>query len=154
MITECEGYALVLSELRTQIIAILRELPADLLNSRPINLDSHEANSLAVLASHVAGAEYHWICEVVGQDEWTRNRPDEFATEAKDARGLIAKIEQTAAASEWVLGSLTARDLLGERVLDGRTFAVRWCILHAIEHMALHLGHMQLSRQLLVAQDR
>jgi hypothetical protein len=28
---------------------------------------------------------------------------------------------------------------------------VRWCILHVIEHIAQHLGHMQLTRQLWLA---
>ena len=149
MITECEGYARLLTELRGQIIEILREVPAEHLNTRPLNLDSHEANSLAVLASHIAGAEYHWISEVVGQREWTRNRPDEFATDVSDASDLIAKIEQTADASEAVLNQLTERDLLGERERGDRTFPVRWCILHAIEHMALHLGHMQLTTQII-----
>ena len=151
MITECEGYARLLTELRTQIIDILREVPADQLNARPIEGDSHETNSLAVLASHVAGAEYHWLSEVVGQGEWVRNRPDEFVENVKDASGLINKIEQTAAASEKVLSSLTERDLLGERERGGRTFPVRWCILHAIEHTALHLGHMQLTHQMIMS---
>ena len=110
MITECEGYTRVLTELRSQILDILREVPAEKLNSRPLDLDSHEANSLAVLASHVAGAEYHWISEVVGQGEWVRHRPDEFATEVSDATGLIKKIEMAAAASEETLASLTERD--------------------------------------------
>jgi hypothetical protein len=29
-----------------------------------------------------------------------------------------------------------------------RTIPVRWCLLHALDHTALHLGHMQLTYQL------
>jgi hypothetical protein len=29
-----------------------------------------------------------------------------------------------------------------------RVIPVRWCILHVIDHTALHLGHMQLTYQL------
>ena len=29
-----------------------------------------------------------------------------------------------------------------------KTFSVGWCLTHALEHTALHLGHIQLTRQL------
>jgi hypothetical protein len=34
------------------------------------------------------------------------------------------------------------------RQARGREVPVRWCILHVVDHTALHLGHMQLTYQL------
>ncbi len=31
---------------------------------------------------------------------------------------------------------------------DGREYTVAWALFHALEHTALHLGQMQLTRQL------
>ena len=38
--------------------------------------------------------------------------------------------------------------------LDAREFTVAWCLLHALEHSAVHLGHMQIVRQLWEMSDR
>ena len=152
MLAECAGYAEVLDRLRQEIITLLQSAPAGSLNERPLDNDSHETNSLAVLASHTAGAEYEWIVQVAGGRERTRHRPDEFVATADTAQTLIDKINRTAEASNAVLAALTEADLAAEKERGDRTFGVRWSILHAIEHTALHLGHMQLTQQLLAAQ--
>ena len=43
---------------------------------------------------------------------------------------------------------LTAADLDSTRQARDRMVPMRWAILHAIEHTALHLGHMQITYQL------
>ena len=150
MLAECTCYEQILAGLRGEVIDILREFPAGLLNRRPLDDESHETNSLAVLCSHIAGAEYEWIGQVVGGLPKTRHRPDEFVATATDATSLIANLERSGATSNEVLANLSAADLDEERERGGRRFNVRWCILHAIEHTALHLGHIQLTRQLLL----
>jgi ankyrin repeat protein len=52
--------------------------------------------------------------------------------------------------SRGVLEQLTLQDLAALRVSprDGQEFTVAWCLAHALEHMAVHLGHMQIMRQL------
>ena len=49
-----------------------------------------------------------------------------------------------------MLEGLALPDLEATRVSprDGRTFTVVWCLAHALEHTALHLGHIQVTRQL------
>ena len=153
MLAECANYEQLLSGLRGEVIAILREFPADLLNQRPLHDESHETNSLAVLSSHIAGAEYEWIGQVVGGLPQTRHRPDEFVATAANAAPLIAALERSGATTREVLANLSAAALEEERERGGRQFGVRWCILHAIEHTALHLGHIQLTRQLLLADE-
>ena len=49
-----------------------------------------------------------------------------------------------------VLGRLALEDLEMPRISprDGREFMVGWALAHALEHTVLHLGHIQITRQL------
>jgi len=67
MLPEIEQYLHTLDDLRNQVAAIIRDLPADGLNWRPsLPVGADPTNSLAVLAVHVAGAEHFWIAECIG----------------------------------------------------------------------------------------
>ncbi len=139
----------LLDDQRQQVIDLLRDLPVDALNWRPLpDADGHATNSLAVLAVHIAGAEHYWIAETLGGLPSTRNREAEFHTEVTGADPLIARLQTVADETRTVLSALTA-ERLGESVpVREREAPVRWCILHAIDHAAVHLGHMQLTYQL------
>jgi len=125
-------------------------LPAEGLNWRPLSgSDLHITNSLAVLATHVAGAEHFWIAEVVGGRPATRNRAAEFETESADLNELLVIIENTAKETRAVFSELSEKTLEEDRLVEGKTVPVRWAIMHVVDHTALHLGHMQITRQLL-----
>lgn len=148
--SEVQQYLDFLNDLRGQIRTIVTLVPADALNWRPLAGpdDDHTTNSLAVLAAHVAGSEHHWIAEVVGRHPPTRDRPAEFRTEAHDSTSLLARLDEVGQETAAVLTHLDAADLDSIRELDGRVVPVHWAILHAIEHLALHLGHAQMTYQL------
>lgn len=149
MSTESENYLERIEDLRGQIARLVSELPVDALNWRPIERDDdHATNSLAVLVAHCAGAEHHWIAEVVGGRPATRHREAEFATVATSAAELLSLLEKTALETKDVFSKLNDADLDGIRLTEGRTVQVRWGILHVIDHTSLHLGHMQITRQL------
>lgn len=145
---EITQYLTMINDLRDEVITLLRPLPPAALSWRPLQSDDHSTNSLAVLAAHVAGAEHYWIGEFIGQLPATRNRDAEFMTTAETAATLIAQLEAVAAETNSVLPSLDAATLDSSRVARHREIPVRWAILHAIDHTALHLGHMQLTVQL------
>ena len=146
MLSELDNYVQRIEDLRGQAGDLIADLPAQALNWRPSGDEA--TNSLAVLAAHIAGAEHFWIAEVVGGSPPTRDRDAEFATQAADASQLVRILENTGAETGGVFATLTTADLDGTRQARGRTMAVRWCILHVIDHTALHLGHMQLTYQL------
>jgi len=149
MNSEITSYLELIEELRGQVGRIVADLPAEALNWRPVAGEGdHATNSLAVLAAHVAGSEHFWIYEVVGQGPATRDRPAEFVTVAGEAAELVARLAKTGEETRQTVGALTAGSLDENRSLEEHTFSVRWCILHVIEHTALHLGHMQLTYQL------
>lgn len=146
MLSELDNYLQRIEDLRGQVRDLIADLPAEALNWRPIEGD--ETNSLAVLATHVAGAEHFWIGEVIGGRPTTRHRDAEFAIRVCDASELIRLLEQTGTETHQVLADLSPADLDGGREVRGHTVPVRWALLHVIDHTALHLGHMQLTYQL------
>ena len=149
MLSELDSYLQLIEDLRGQVRGLVAGLPAEALNWRPIEgVDEHAANSLAVLAAHVAGAEHFWIAEVIGGRPTTRDRDAEFRLEVADTSELLRRFDAVQVETREVFSTLTAADLEGTRGAGGKTISVRWGILHVIDHTALHLGHMQITYQL------
>ena len=149
MLPEVANYLDRIDDLRKQVREVITTVPAEALNWRPIEGDDdHATNSLAVMAAHAAGAEHHWIAEVIGRQPATRQRELEFKTVAAGASSLVEKLAKNAEVSRQILSALNEDDLAGSREVDEHTVPVRWAILHVIDHTALHLGHMQITYQL------
>ncbi len=135
-----------LEELHHELNHALEDLPAEALNWSP----QAEMNSLAVLAAHTAGAERYWIGDVIASDDSRRDRAAEFRTQAASAAGLIERLEAALAHSRNVLAQLTLGSLDEKRLAprDRREVTVAWALAHALEHTAMHLGQMQIMRDL------
>ena len=136
-----------LEELHQDMHRALEGLPQDALDWVP----GKEMNSLCILASHTAGAERYWIGDVVAQDNSNRHRPDEFVAQGKSAAELQQTLAHVLAHSRGVLETLTLDDLTRECIPPNHpdhTFSVGWALAHALEHTAVHVGHMQIIRQL------
>ncbi|NJN82779.1 MAG: DUF664 domain-containing protein [Caldilineaceae bacterium] len=110
--------------------------------------DAHELNSLAVLATHVAGAERFWIHEVIDRQPALRDRDAEFGAVASDSEQLRQRLAATGDETQRVFDGLTLAGLDATRTVRDKIVPVRWAILHVIDHTALHLGHMQITYQL------
>jgi hypothetical protein len=144
-----------LNELRGQVKGVLEGLAPEALDWQPIQGEGELAtNSLTVLATHLAGSETYWIREVVARQPIQRNRDAEFLTKKVGPSDLKARLDSAAAATAEVLSALKEGQMEEERNHRGRKVTVRWSILHVFEHTALHLGHMQLTRQLWLARSR
>ncbi len=149
MPAELAAYLQMIEDLRGQVRDLIAGLPSEALNWRPLDgSEEHATNSMAVLAAHVAGAEHFWIGEEVGRLPPSRDRDAEFATQAGGAAELVDLLEQVGEETRRIFSSLSDADLDGTREVRDRVIPVRWCILHVIDHTALHLGHMQLTYQL------
>ena len=59
-------------------------------------------------------------------------------------------LDQSGRETREVFAALDETELDGTRQVEGRMVPVRWAILHVIYHTALHLGHMQITYQLLM----
>ncbi|MGH8629266.1 MAG: DinB family protein [Burkholderiales bacterium] len=109
-----------------------------------------DMNSLAVLAVHTVGAQRYWIGDVAGRDPLGRDRAAEFRAGGLDATALIARLDAALAHSRTMLEGLTLSELEALRPASGygREVTVAWALAHALAHTAVHVGHMQIVRQL------
>ncbi len=107
-------------------------------------------NSIGALVVHLTGAERYWIGDVAGRDPSGRDRAAEFRARGLDEAELKRRLDGSLAYARGLLEGLTLQDLDAARVSprDGREFTVAWCLAHALEHTAIHLGHIQIIRQL------
>jgi hypothetical protein len=149
MLTELDSYRHRIIHLHEWLIELTADLSAEALNWIPFEMaEQHEANSLAVLTAHITGTEHFWMAEVVDRQSATRKREMEFAYQANSAADVIQMIEKTASETMDVLSRLSNSDLDDTRQVGERIVYVRWAITQAIEHTALHFGHMQMTFQL------
>ena len=108
-------------------------------------------NSLAVLVTHASGAERYWMGDVAaGAKATTRDRDAEFRVRDLEAAALQDRLDEVWKVSRDVLDRLAVYDLEAVRTAprDRREVTVAWALWHTLEHTAIHLGHMQLVRQL------
>ncbi|MBX0331071.1 DinB family protein [Oscillochloris sp. ZM17-4] len=157
MSDETIAYARTFGQIIDDLIATLTGLDDAALNA-PIDLD--EANTMAALATHTIGAGAFWTLVLVGGQRIPRDRPAEFRAVASGPE-LIARLQAWRAALDALLPDLPEAALgltpsppaeYGfTPVRNGELLTGRACILHAIEHSAMHLGHLQLTRQLVLA---
>lgn len=135
-----------LADMHSSIERTIIDLPDEALVWSP----GRDMNTLSVLVVHTLGSERYWIGEVAGQEPSGRVRAAEFETQGMSAAELLEKARKTLAHSRSVLNRLTASDFEVVREVgeNGRRLTVAWAVLHALEHTALHVGHIQLTRQL------
>ncbi len=109
-----------------------------------------EMNSFAVLVTHLAGSERFWIGDMAGQDDSGRVRSEEFAVTGLAEADLVKRLDESLAHSHQVLANLLLTDLdkVYESSVHRDSFRVSWSLLHNLEHVALHVGHMQIMRQM------
>ena len=152
MVSEGAQFARVLERIARDVMQQLDGLPDDVLN-RPVSL--LDANTLYALA----GATESWAVQTATGRDAGRNRLAEFHASGEGA-ALIARYERLIAAVHDALDNLPDTALNGIPPQPpaeyrstgglGDTLTLRDCLLHAVEHAALHQGHIQITRQLIV----
>ncbi len=114
------------------------------------------ANTIYQLGVHVAGSARWWVITNTGGTDFHRNRPAEFTATGtgdhvrSDLELLIRQVEEH-------LAALDADELDLPGSIEGAGMS-NWTgplplsrrdgVLHAVEHTAVHLGHIQLTRQI------
>jgi uncharacterized damage-inducible protein DinB len=109
-----------------------------------------DLNTLGVLLAHTFGAERFWIGDVAGREPSGRARAAEFETRGRSAESYIEQSRAVLAHSRSILGRLKPEALAEERTgpPSDRVVTAAWAVLHALEHTALHAGHIEITRQL------
>lgn len=122
------------------------DLPDEALNWKP----GADLNSIAVIMAHTAGAWRYWVGDVAGDMPSDRDRAEEFETRNVSAAEMLERLHAALETSREVLEQLDP-SRLGEIRTSGlhdKQRTVGWAIIHALEHTALHTGHIQITRQL------
>ena len=114
-----------------------------------------DMNSLAILAAHIAGAERYWMGDHLMGEASGRVRDDEFSTSGSTVDALSQQLDAALKYSRDAFDRLT-QDQLGEirkSPRGDREFTVAWIIASVLRHAALHLGHMEVTRQLVLSRS-
>jgi hypothetical protein len=155
MLKEVQAYLTKLGDLRNQAKSLLDGLPAEALDWRPIRGEGELAtNSLAVIAVHLAGSQTFWMKEIIGRTPIQRDREAEFATKGISTADLQAKLDTAGKIAEEILSPLTESQMEEGRKFRDKPITVRGGVLQVIDHVAQHIGHMQLTRQLWMAKSQ
>ncbi len=107
-------------------------------------------NSICVLIIHAIGAERYWIGDVVLEDASARIREKEFEAQGLSQADLQERITRTDEYTKNALAQLSLPELekIHKSPRNDREFTSIWAISHALEHLALHTGQIQLTAQL------
>ena len=154
MDAEIETYSKYIRKQIADMQVALRGLNEEQLNRR---LDVPGANSGYVIATHVFGNARAWVLGIVCGQTLRRDRPGEFASRGtygeltQPAHALSADIEKALAALEPTRLDerlVPSQELWGE----GEPYEVsrREALAHVLEHASMHLGQIQLTRDLVV----
>jgi len=135
-----------LEELHRDILHKIDDLPVQALDWSP----GEDIPSLGALVAHIIGAERYWIGDVAGGIPSDRDRDAEFNARGVDVATLISRVQELEIFEKGLLSKISTLDLESICISPrtGRRFSVGWALLHALEHTAIHLGHIQILHQL------
>ncbi len=135
-----------LAWLHDQAKAIVRSLDQPQLDWTP----APGWNSIAQLVAHTAYSERYWIGEVVGGAVVDQERTAAFAVVGLEAAMLCDLLDNALTQSERALNGLAPAALECEfTVGPAGPVTVMGPLAHALEHTALHTGHIELTRDFL-----
>ncbi len=153
MNAEISLYAAELRRLLDKLAASVEGLEEAQLNWRP---PLPGANSRYVLVAHVLGNLEAWVLGIACGQAIDRDRPAEFAASGPDAGALIERARTLGRRFDEALAALPEdapdeqRDPSklhwGEGAPKPRT--VREALMETIEHAAVHIGHIHLTRDM------
>jgi uncharacterized damage-inducible protein DinB len=146
MLPAFADYLRELESLYTEAGKAIAGLPQEALDWTP----APGANSIAVLIAHMTGAQRFLVGDMVGDIPSKRNRQAEFAAQGLDQAALSAMLAHAMSVSRDALEKLTLADLESTQphVKDGRSFTTTFALNHALAHCGVHVGHIQMTRQM------
>jgi uncharacterized damage-inducible protein DinB len=151
--------------LSAQIRSILNRVCSSLDALSEAQLNWHPstagANSVYAIAAHTLGNARAWVLGIACGQPMGRDRPAEFRASGRDAAALLADAATLSKEIEAALSALAPSDLdrrlVPPAVLWGegepQEILVRDALVHVIEHAALHLGQLQITRDLALEQS-
>jgi len=156
MIPFAQATETFLTKLVGHALESISGVPDDDLNEWRPALGLEDINTFYALMTHLLSAGEYWILHAAAGRPADRNRPAEFRATG-ERMALIERADTWITDTRAYLETLSEEDLI--RVYErGGSEPLRWtvaeCIVHAVEHTAVHVGHLQLQRQIWNAEHR
>lgn len=154
---EIEQYIKELRKLFDRLCRSVEGLSDEQLNWRP---SVAQTNSIFAIGTHTLGNARAWILGICCGAPIERDRPAEFRASGNEAAPIIARAHELLAEIEEALRKLPAESLGELREPRQQLWGAgtsepvtgREAILHVIEHYATHLGQIELTRDLALAE--
>jgi uncharacterized damage-inducible protein DinB len=145
---EIQGYLTEFGILRRNIQDTIRGLNDEGANWHPLQ---KETNSIYAILTHLMGADDFWVHNIILGEEKQRDREADFRATG-NLGILLTRWENAWNEIESILAKLSHEQLIEVRSFSRsghrESVTIQWIILHLISHYAIHLGHIQLTRQL------
>ena len=158
MDTEIESLSRQIRSLLERVCGCLGGLSETQLNWAP---PVSGTNTAYAIAAHTLGNARGWVLGIACGKPVERDRPAEFRASGRDAAELVADAERLSQEIGAALAALVPSDLNRRLVPppalwgEGEPYeiSVREALLHVVEHVSLHLGQLQITRDLAVGQS-
>jgi len=153
MDAELESLGRQIRSILERVSACLEGLSEAQLNWKP-PIDG--GNSVYVIATHTLGNARAFVLGIACGQPLERDRPAEFRASGRNAADLMARGRRLSDDIEAALAGLSASEL-NRRLLppqslwgegEAQEISVREAILHVVEHASIHLGQLQITRDL------
>jgi len=135
-----------LGAIHSEIADLILPLPLEALDWQPLP----DMPSICVLVVHIVGAEKYWVGDVIAGKNTGRIREQEFKSKGKTVEEVSAGWGESRSVIRAIFSDMGMGDLSRSCISprDGSEITVAWALNHTIHHSALHLGHIQIIRQL------
>ena len=145
-------YAAYIQRVVEGTVAALSELSDEQINW---SSGAVHANSMYAVATHLVAMGEFWVLGPVGGGSVIRDREAEFRA-AGAGTDLIVRLQDWCRACGVLLQSPESSALAEDALVPAEyfeaggfgagRFSKRECLMHVLEHSALHLGHLQMMR--------
>jgi hypothetical protein len=134
-------YRYHLRRLITWFTEALDALPPDAFAWQP---PSEQANSLAAICVHAISSAEWWVLSCVGDGPIERDRDAEFQINVSWAE-LRPRFHSFLERAEALLAGMTSEQLAAISRHPAGNRMKRRCLTHTVEHLGLHLGHVEIT---------
>ena len=153
MDAETESLSRQIRSILGRVSACLEGLSEGQLNWKPLIAGG---NSVYVIATHTLGNARAFVLSIACSQPLERDRPAEFRASGRNAADVMAQARRLSDDMEAALVRLSPSEL-NRRLLppqslwgegEAQEISVREAILHVVEHASMHLGQLQITRDL------
>ena len=146
-------YAAYIRRIALEAVATLQDL-----TDRQLNWKTGEdgSNSMFAIATHMVAMGEYWVLCLVGGADVVRDRQAEFHAVGSAAE-IVLRLQNWSQACDGVcigLGSEVLAEIARVPIeyfqsggFGSGVLSKRECLMHVVEHSALHLGQLQILRQ-------